>query len=800
MKTFTYALRHLMRARAYTVINLLGLALSLACCIVLMRYIHRELTVDTHAIDRSTIIVPLVDNDGNVINHQPRNTSGVKYYNGDPQWEEGYLPDEDIAEQTDFVPVGESQVVCDGIPHTALVLATDSTFFRFFHYEALHGTLRLEAPDDALLTESFARRLFGDADPIGRTFTYGKGSLITVRGVLRDPVCKTSLRFDLLLNRSLHKMWPKMTASLLRLRPGLAWQSINQRPLASYRQTNWGNTRFFVLPLTDYYFYPNSSDDSGLEMHGNRQHIRLLMGVCLLLLVVGIVNFVNLYVIQMMHRSREFGVKCIFGISSKQLFAQLWMENVLLVTAALFLAWVLVEVTALPAAHLLQSVVPYTAFDLVLSLSVWLLLPLVTSLYPYMRYHRLAPLVSIRQTGGIRQSIHVRLAFLFFQCLITFLLVILSGYFAQHLHFLLTTDPGFQREGILVARLQKEGELFNITEEQDRQRQSRLQLVQQKLDACPYVEQWIASNADITTSANLNKLLNEQDEAITLPTLWVSPSFFSLYGIEVTQGTLPTPKNGLDYQLVLNQRAMKAFGFEQLDEAFLRSESPLWIFTAADGAVMEGGKKPMPVKAVVRDYYPGHLTRGVPPMAFLVGMSWGETYQIRCHLANREALLSYLHELEQEVYGTPDFEYEWLTDKVSAIYANDRRTSHVYLLFAAIAIGVSALGLLGISLFDIRRRYREIAIRKVNGAGLRDLIPLLSCKYAVVLGLAFVVAVPVAYYIIYVYTADFVVKASVGVGIFLVALLVVIAVSFGTLWGQVRKAARVNPAEVMKSE
>ena len=178
----------------------------------------------------------------------------------------------------------------------------------------------------------------------------------------------------------------------------------------------------------------------------------------------------------------------------------------------------------------------------------------------------------------------------------------------------------------------------------------------------------------------------------------------------------------------------------------------------------------------------------------------GERVQLAVKPGKVNELLDYLRDMEQEVYRTDEFTYTWLKDEVSALYENDCRIVTVYSVFALIAIVVSALGLLGISLFDIRQRYREIGIRKVNGARLRDLIPLLSRKYAVVLGVAFVVAVPVAYYIIYVYTADFVVKASVGVGIFLVALMVVIAVSFGTLWGQVRKAARVNPAEVMKSE
>ena len=209
----------------------------------------------------------------------------------------------------------------------------------------------------------------------------------------------------------------------------------------------------------------------------------------------------------------------------------------------------------------------------------------------------------------------------------------------------------------------------------------------------------------------------------------------------------------------------------------------------------------MPVVAVVDNFYAGRVSEGIKPMAWVVrNGDGGERVQLAVKPDKVNELLDYLRDMEQEVYRTDEFTYTWLKDEVSALYENDRRIVTVYSVFALIAIVVSALGLLGISLFDIRQRYREIGIRKVNGARLRDLIPLLSRKYAVVLGLAFVVAVPVAYYIIYVYTADFVVKASVGVGIFLVALMVVIAVSFGTLWGQVRKAARVNPAEVMKSE
>lgn len=152
------------------------------------------------------------------------------------------------------------------------------------------------------------------------------------------------------------------------------------------------------------------------------------------------------------------------------------------------------------------------------------------------------------------------------------------------------------------------------------------------------------------------------------------------------------------------------------------------------------------------------------------------------------------------MYHTDDFTYQWMDDKVAEMYKDDERTSDIYILFSYMAIWVSCLGLLGISLFEIRRRYREIAIRKVNGATRRDLYLLLGRRYLLVQLLAFVVAAPVAWLVIRHYTATFVEKAPVTAGLFLIPFLVVMVLSVLTLFWQVHKASRINPSEVMKSE
>lgn len=163
-------------------------------------------------------------------------------------------------------------------------------------------------------------------------------------------------------------------------------------------------------------------------------------------------------------------------------------------------------------------------------------------------------------------------------------------------------------------------------------------------------------------------------------------------------------------------------------------------------------------------------------------------------------LLSYLKQMEKEIYGTEEFDHYWMKDKVAALYDKDWQVTGIYMFFAFIAIVVSCLGLFGLSLFDIRRRYREIAIRKVNGADVYSICLLLLRKYILVLAGAFLVAVPVSYWLITMYTDNFVVKTPVGMGIYIITLLLISFILIGTLLQQIRKAANINPAEVIKSE
>jgi ABC-type antimicrobial peptide transport system permease subunit len=788
MKTLKYAARFLMRAKSYTVINLLGLAFSLACCIILMRYIHRELTVDTHCVDRERVVVAIRD-----INNS-RFVSSIDDVHA--FMKKKMIRKDDIIQLCSFIDRRKDNLIYKEQSYNTNVWIADSTFFHFFNYPLVEGECRLNAPDDAILTRNFAEKVFGTESPIGKSMTYNN-KVVTVRGVIDSPKCKTSMVFDALLSIHLTKDWGQLISEFIHLSPHVDLKAINAETNV-FRKEDDINLRYELMTLRQAYEQTNPFKNE-LFIHTNMTYIYLLAGVALLLFLVGILNFVNIYMVLMMTRSKEYGIKKVFGLRGSTLFVQIWLENLLLIIPAILVAWLLIEISQIPVNRLFQETFNYTWFDLWLSLGFVCLMPLCTSVYPYIRYNYRTAITSMRTIGSDRQSVKVRMGFLFVQYILTVCIIIVSLYFGKHLSFLQNTSPGFRTEGILMANLQHERRSYGgATMEEIRAIWARIEQIESKLKECPYIEKHIYG-AQLFNGYE-TKVFNDEAQMVNCVTQFVPSKFFDVFDIPIIEGEISQREGYSDYRVVLNRAAMKAFGYQSLDEAFIHWESTQWGYSV-NGKMVKGGKDLMPVAAVVEDYYSGHLTQGIKPMVFvLIGEQNTGIANICLRPGQEEACIDYLKKITQEVYNTDEFSYTWLKDDVLDIYKKDRQITIIYFVFAFIAIAISCLGLFGISLFDIRQRYREIGIRKVNGASMKDLYKLLFRKYIIVLGIAFVVGTPIAYYLIQQYTADFVVKAPMSIGIFIIALLIVTLISLGTLFWQVRKAANINPADVVKRE
>ena len=789
MKTLKYAWRFLMRSKSYTIINLLGLAFSLACSIILMRYIHRELTVDTHCIDREHVYAICTNTEGN------RGLSGLKQYNYDTI----SIDNRFVEAMTTYIPLEKDYVISGTNRIPARCLVTDSVFFQLFHYPIVQGKLSLTTPQSALLTEKYARKIFGNENPIGKVLRYSNGKDITVEGIVGEPECKTTINFDIILSSKLSQHWERMNTELYRFLPGTDINAINKTgSVPRYINDPKYDTRthtFSLISVKDIYWDGSLTDrEPAMFLSGNHSHLIILSGVCLLLLLTGILNFINLYLVALLRRGKEYGLKKVFGVCGKTLFANIWIENTLLVLSALLVSWLIIEIMSAPTEYLFDIHFSYTAFDGWLSASILLLLPVITSIYPYIKYNYTSPILSIRSIGVQSHSKHFRMFFLGAQYIITFLLVVLSLYFNRQLGMLLNTEPGFRTKNIMNVNLVYESKDFSsYTYESMQQRRQRVMQLDNELNACPFIELYEPSDENILTPTFGTNYLNNKGEKVFLNIHYATPAFFKLYDIKVIEGEIPDiNKENRRTVFVVNKAALKALGYTSINGAGVIEENQK---RANANASLQ------PIVAVVEDYFEGHLTSGIKPTIYPVGARFsGDLYQIAYTPCKKKEVIDFLRNLEYKVYGSEDFEYTFLEDDIKAMYTQDRQTATIYSIFAGMAIIISSLGLLGISLFDIRQRYREIAIRKVNGASAKDLYRLLFRKYITVLIIAFVIAIPLAYYLINTYTQDFAVRAPVSIDIFIISLLLVIIISLGTLAYQIQKAAYINPTQIMKTE
>lgn len=789
MKTLKYSWRFLMRSKSYTIINLLGLACSLACSIILMRYIHRELTVDTHCIDREHVYAICTNTEGN------RGLSGLKQYNYDTI----SIDNRFVEAMATYIPLEKDYVISGTNRIPARCLVTDSVFFQLFHYPIVQGKLSLTTPQSALLTEKYARKIFGNENPIGKILRYSNGKDITIEGIVGEPECKTTINFDIILSSKLSQHWERMNTELYRFLPGTDINAINKTgSVPRYINDPEYDTRthtFSLISVKDIYWDGSLTDrEPTMFLSGNRSHLIILSGVCLLLLLTGILNFINLYLVALLRRGKEYGLKKVFGVCGRTLFANIWIENTLLVLSALLVSWLIIEIMSAPTEYLFDTHFSYTAFDGWLSASILLLLPVITSIYPYIKYNYTSPILSIRSIGAQSHSKHFRMFFLGAQYIITFLLVVLSLYFNRQLGMLLSTEPGFRTKNIMNVNLVYESKDFSsYTYESMQQRRQRVMQLDNELNACPFIELYEPSYENILTPTFGTNYLNNKGEKVFLNIHYATPAFFKLYDIKVIEGEIPDiNKEDRCTVFVVNKAALKALGYTSINGV---------------GVIEENQKKAnanaslQPIVAVVEDYFEGHLTSGIKPTIYPVGARFsGDLYQIAYTPGKKKEVIDFLRNLEYKLYGSEDFEYTFLEDDIKAMYTQDRQTATIYSIFASIAIIISSLGLLGISLFDIRQRYREIAIRKVNGASAKDLYRLLFRKYITVLIIAFVIAIPLACYLINTYTQDFAVRAPVSIDIFIISLLLVIIISLGTLAYQIQKAAHINPTQIMKTE
>lgn len=822
MYILKFAFRFLSCQKAFTLINIVGLALSLACCIVLSRYLYREITAESHAKDIETIIVP----------YRISDVYGSQLYKDLSSLREQYEKDfgdelEKICtESCKFIRGYDEDLSCDNRNIYVNTLVVDSLFLNFFDYNIEGDRNAMYRPDGCWISRKLLTRLGLSAqDAIGKPIV-SMGQSLVIAGIFDAPKTKSIYNPDVIISHSANRYWTKMGSEWMRVSKGFDLKAWNEKMYSFKEKENsrivWSDKKDEnqFLAWKDFYMRPDMADNDGAsELHGDKSVDTILAIVMLLILIVGITNFINLYLVYWQKRQREEGVRRVFGQKRFQLFAELWTELFCITAAAVLLAWLLVEITTPMCNEMLKDELAYSSFDWILTACILVVLPLVTLVFPMHRSMQGSVLTKLQIRSGSVQSLRMRTFVLGFQYLITFSLVVMALWMQHHLDFLLNSPIGFEYENVLLAKpisihegygKDEEG---NVTYNSNRKEAyDAMMLIKDRLkestnfEACDIVNYHPLVHGDYNYS-----FFNEKGDEIKALMIDLTPDWLDVFGVKITEGKLfltdnPEMTDQCYDKWVANETALKALGYKSIDGAYARTDHALAMsWDSGTQTTIKHGIDLVPIVGVLSDFYSQHRTLGLTPTFFYIApmvrfVDNNTDLAIRVKDGHKQAAVDELKKICSEVCPNDELYYHWYKDDVEAQYNDDRLLARIYTLFSGIAIIICCLGLLGLSLFDIRQRYREIAIRKAIGAHRKDLYLLLVRKYVYVIAVTFVLSIPITYMLINRYTESFIESAPVTYSIYLGAFGIVILITAITLIYQLERAARINVSEVMKTE
>lgn len=801
MRLLILSINALLKFRAYTVLNVVGLAVSLACVLTIARYIHQENTVN-HCFpdyDRICLVKSIISN-------------GECSLGG---YRSGLEDDPAVEEFTAYTSVSDLMLVFGKQKVQSRVFSIDSTFFKMFPYKVLMGSNRIRRPGDVVITRSFWEEVLQGRPVVGGSFTNGQGRKFTIIGVVDDPATKTSWQPQLFMSDEIDAFLLYSPTYALRMVPGYDLKALNQKHGKEVPRNKWATyqtLRYEYLPLSELYFDADLERDNPMYRFGNPGYISVLTAVAFLMGLIGLLNFVNIYTVIMSRRSREFGIKKVFGAGKAAIFVQIYVENMLLAGLALLLCWTILEVTRyLFYNELYIPVASDVRFDLLASAIVLWGLPLLTTVYPYLKFTRSLPVNSIRAITTSRVSVRSRMVFLGVQYVLTIFIISVSLFFVKQLDYMLHADLGFRTHDIINATmyhnplgLYKDSK-ENLLDEGKRQQINR-ELVNRRMAESTLFEYWNRSSNILLDGGRLENFALERAENGFHQALVTSMTrrTMDMYGLQLVEGRLWNDSvdealSRNSFKVIINETAKRVLGVKDITREKLQPEDVHF----ASSWMPDFFNPPCEIVGVIKDFNVRHLAKATMPMVIYYDseIKWG-LYAVTAAYRHedRARVIRFLSDLYEEATGRTDFEYTLIEDVLAKMYEDDRRVVRIYTLFAGVAILISLLGLLAIALFDISQRRREIGLRKVNGAQARDIYPLLLRKYLAVLGVSALVSVPLSWLAITLYLQGFAHKAPLTPGLFVVAVLVTALLSLLTVMWQVHRAAHVNPAEVIKRE
>jgi putative ABC transport system permease protein len=792
---FKIAWRSLLKNKLYSTINLAGLAIGLAVCLIIGLYVKYELSYDRFHGEADQL-------------HR------IYWHSSSPQPRTPHpmalamvkdLPE--VVAATSLTPVWGPGLTRPAYPvrygdayfEEKEILAVDTTFFELFDFPFIYGDAKsaMKDPASVLITESTAKKYFGDKNPLGEVLRMGRNSDFKVSAVLADVPANSHFTFDFLLTYPFYKAresgafytWDDfghynyvklaqgtdLTALTAKL-PLWAKQYIdfNDETMAAMAEGNMG---FRLQPVTDIHLHSNMRWELGNNSHVS--YIYILGAAALFILILACINFTNLTTARSLERAKEIGLRKTLGAQRKQLAGQFLGESILFCLLSLLLAFGLVDLGLPWVADLVGKPLALdmilTAEGLVVLAGVMGFVALLAGAYPAFYLSSFQPLAVLRgRFTHSREGNRFRKGLVVLQFAASGMLIIGTLFIFRQLDYLQNAHLGFDKEQVLVVPMK--GDLS------DRYQTAKAVFKQDK--------DVLAASAisNVPGSSFNNNSIQWKDQDISVAELSVDEDFFSTLGIEITAGRAFSLAFGADSQkYMLNEEAVRQFDWENP-----LGESLIWEDDDRD--------KPGELIGIVKDFHFKSLHEVIGPMAFKMEESDFNYLLLKVNTSDLKGTLSRLESQWQQLVPAFAFTYSFLDDDFGSLYQSESRMSTLMLIFAGLAMLIACLGLFGLVSFAAQQRMREIGIRKVLGADARQIVLLLSKDFIKLVLVSFLLAVPLAAWLISNWLENFAYSISLSAGPFLVAAVASVVIAMVTLGFRALKAASANPVEVLRRE
>jgi putative ABC transport system permease protein len=799
-----HSLRSFKRQRAYIIINILGLSIGIACSLLIALFVINEASYDRYNLKKDRIFRAVLNGK---IGGQELLVSYSAAVMG-PTLLKEFPEIEDFLRMT-----GKGPTIIGYNDQTFTednMIEADSSFFNFFSIPVIKGDIKnlLNAPHKVVLSESTARKIFGNENPIDRLLKLGSDTIrYTVSGVMADVPENTHFKASLIGSfmtnpRSKNPTWLSNSFSTyLLLKPNTSYKAVDEKlpellkkyvgpELQQYMgvaiadfEKQGNKYRFYLQKLTDIHL--DSSIQQEFKPASDPKYLIIFGSIAILIVLIAAINFMNLSTAQASRRAKEVGIKKIGGSSRGMLVTQFLSESTILALISLVFAVILIKITLPYFNNLLGA-------QLELSLiSTWYTIPLLlifsvfvgflAGSYPAIFLSSFNPYEVLK--GSVKNSMKngkMRRVLVIFQFTVSILLIIGTMIMYRQIKFMLNKDVGFNKEHLMVINR------ANVLGK-------KMKSFKESVKEIPGVINISSSTAVPGRNNNNNgyRIEGRKDESFLMTTNWVDYNYLDTYGMTLASGRAFDESFSSDKDACLvNEAAIKDFGITDIKAVrFMEPRD-------------SGNMNYLPILGVVKNFNFQSLRNPISPYILKFqneGMLWGYI-SVRLSAQNYSKTINQIESKWKEFTANDPMQYYFMDEDFDKMYTQEKQNAKMAVIFSILAIFIASLGLFGLTSYTVEQRTKEIGVRKAMGSTVAGIYYEISKEIFILISISAIIAWPIIYYIADKWLANFYYKISIELLSFIAGFAIALGIAIVTISYHILKAARINPAQSLKYE